>query len=104
MGVLPLQLPAGRHPEALELRPGDRIQVDARPDGSRPRADIPVTILRGHSAREALVAQAAVETRLEVEVLIAGGVIPLILQRALAQADAPAATGMPHEEDGARRA
>ncbi|GJD51794.1 Aconitate/2-methylaconitate hydratase [Methylobacterium crusticola] len=94
MGVLPLLLPPGRHPDSLALRPGDRLQVDAAPDRLRPRGEIPVTLRRADGTGAALACRAAVETSLEVEVLAAGGVIPMILQRTLrspARAGGPAA-------------
>ena len=83
MGILPLRLPTDRHPSALALRPGDRLKVDAPAERLQPRVEIPVTILRADGSSERLFTQAAVETSLEVEVLAAGGVIPLILQRTL---------------------
>ncbi|MEH3148625.1 MAG: aconitate hydratase AcnA [Methylobacterium frigidaeris] len=86
MGILPLRLPAERHPAALALRPGDRLTIDAPVERLRPHADIRVTILRGDGSAETFQARAAIETRLEIEVLAAGGVIPLILQSALADA------------------
>ena len=45
--------------------------------------EVPVTILRASGATERFLARAAVETSLDVEVLVAGGVIPLILRREL---------------------
>nr|WP_246697010.1 aconitate hydratase AcnA [Methylobacterium planeticum] len=90
MGILPLQLPAGGHPATLALHSGDRIRVEAPAERLQPRAEISVTVLRRDGSTEAFLARAAVETSLEIEVLIAGGVIPLILQRALTQK-----TGLP---------
>jgi aconitate hydratase len=84
MGVLPLRLPDSTHPRALQLQPGDRIEVDAAADKIRPRATIGVRIHRAGGAIETLQATAAVETQLEVELLRAGGVIPLILGRTIA--------------------
>lgn len=83
MGVLPIVIPAGRHPSAIALCPGDRIAIQAPENGLEPRASIAVEIRRAGGIVEAFTAQAAVETSLEVEVLAAGGVIPLILQRCL---------------------
>jgi aconitate hydratase len=83
MDVLPLRLPADRHPTQLHLRPGDRIEVDARAEDLTPRADIQVRIHRADGTTDQFMAQAAVETNLEVRVLAAGGIIPMILQRAL---------------------
>jgi aconitate hydratase len=81
MGILPLRLPADRHPSTLHLRPGDQILIDADAAKIGPRCAVPVTIRRASGQSETLVATAAIETGLEVEVLRGGGIIPLILQR-----------------------
>ena len=83
MGILPVRLPADRHPTELLLAPGDRIEVDARPDALTPRARVPVRILRASGAIESFDAAAAVETTLEIAILQSGGVLPLILNRTL---------------------
>jgi len=81
MGVLPLRL--ARHPAELGLAPGDRLAIEADPDRLAPRAAVSVTLHRASGATEALQAAAAVETTLEIEILRAGGIIPLILRRAI---------------------
>ena len=83
MGVLPLRFPRGVGPQSLRLVPGDRVEVDATPEAVAPRAEVGVRILRKDGSVEAIVATAAVETQLEVELLRAGGVIPSILQKTL---------------------
>ena len=80
MGILPLRLPAGVHPRTLALRPGDRIEVDARVEAIAPRAPIAVRIVRSDGAVLDFEATAAVETQFEIELLKAGGVIPTILR------------------------
>jgi aconitate hydratase A / 2-methylisocitrate dehydratase len=89
MGVLPLRLPAHWSPARLALTPSDTIQIDASADRIRPRGLIPVHIERkaGHVAFDAML---AVETSSEVELLAAGGILPLILARAMS-ADWPSA-------------
>jgi aconitate hydratase len=83
MGILPLRLPAERHPDSLHLRPGDRIVIEAGPDRIGPRGSVPVTIRRSSGETETFIATAAIETGLEVEILRGGGIIPLILRRAI---------------------
>ena len=83
MGILPLRLPVGSHPEQLALQLGDRIEVDAELATLHPRCAIPVHILRQDGRVDRLTATAAVETQLEVELLHHGGVIPYILNRHL---------------------
>ncbi|WAJ31004.1 aconitate hydratase AcnA [Antarcticirhabdus aurantiaca] len=82
MGVLPLRLPPGVTPETLALRPDDRLEVDADPLRLAPRAPIGVRLVRQDGSELTLEATAAIETSLEVEVLKAGGLLPLILRRA----------------------
>ena len=83
MGILPLLLPTGVRPETLALTPGDRIEVDADAAHIAPGAQVRVRVLRANAATEDFVARAAVETRLEADLLRRGGVIPAILQRTL---------------------
>ena len=81
MGILPLRLPAGRDPKTLQLRPGDRIEIDAMPAALAPRCAIPVRVRRADGKVEAFAATAAIETQLEVQLLKDGGVIPSILKK-----------------------
>ncbi|WP_066472714.1 aconitate hydratase AcnA [Bosea sp. WAO] len=84
MGILPLQFPAGAGPGSLELAPGDTIEIEAGPEWIAPRSIVTARIHRFGGAVEPLSLQAAVETALECETLRAGGIISLILGRALA--------------------
>jgi aconitate hydratase len=86
MGILPLRLPEDRHPSALALEPGDEIEIDARPDKLTPRGTIPVAITHASGAIGRFEARVEVETELELRVLRAGGIIPLILAEAIAAA------------------
>ena len=87
MGILPLVMPAEMRETLSSLRQGDRIAVDAFVDKIRPRAEIPVRIVREDGSEEAFSATAAVETGLECDLLAVGGVIPMILRRTLAQSN-----------------
>jgi aconitate hydratase len=84
MGVLPLVLPPGHGPGVLGLQVGDRIEIDAPPERIGPRCAVAVRILHAEGGELAFTAHAAIETRLEAEVLRDGGAIPRLLQRALA--------------------
>ena len=86
MGVLPLRLPSGVHPQTLKLAPGDRIEIDAPPQALSPRCVVPVRVLRADGRVETFEATAAVETQLEVELLRDGGVIPSILKNSIKNA------------------
>jgi len=82
MGILPLRLPADRHPSTLALSPEDRIEIDAPAKTLIPRAVVPIAIHRRGGGVERFAAVAQVETALELSVLRAGGIIPLILRAA----------------------
>ena len=88
MGVLPLRLTDGMTPANLALRIEDSIEIDVPPENLKPRASVPVRVVRGDGRVEHLIAQAAVETSLEVAQLRAGGIIPYIMQRVMTQARA----------------
>jgi aconitate hydratase len=84
MGILPLRFPDGMGPKSLQLKPGDQISVDATPAMLSPRCALQVGITRVDGSQEIFHATAAVETQLEVELLMHGGVIPLILRQTIA--------------------
>jgi aconitate hydratase len=71
----------------LQIAPGDRIEVDAAPDTLQPRVAIAVRIHRAAGGVDSFTATAAVETRLETELLRQGGVIPYILEQTITQKD-----------------
>lgn len=104
MGILPLRMPDGMHPQTLAMAPGDTVHVGADARTLAPRCKVPVRVVRKDGSVEAFEATAAVETRLEVELLRRGGVIPSILHRTLARqgTDASAASP-PHPASCGRR-
>ena len=86
MGILPVRLPPGVHPDTLALAPGDRVEVDAPVERLAPRAAIAFAIRRADGSRVAFTGTAAVETRLECRLLAEGGILPHILRRFMAAA------------------
>jgi aconitate hydratase len=85
MGILPLRVPPECAPERLRIAPGDRIEIDAPAAAIGPRAQVNVFVHRANGDLESYGAIAAVETRLEVDLLRQGGVIPYILQKTIAE-------------------
>ncbi|KVR55006.1 aconitate hydratase [Burkholderia ubonensis] len=83
MGILPMRLAPGVHPDTLDLQPGDKLEVDAAGDTLSPRCRVPVRVVRANGSVQPIQATAAVETQLECALLRSGGVIPLILQKSL---------------------
>jgi aconitate hydratase len=85
MGILPLRFAPGINPDTLALQPGDKLEIDAPAQSLSPRCRIVVRIVRADGRTEPVEATAAVETTLECQLLRSGGVIPLILQKTLAE-------------------
>jgi aconitate hydratase len=83
MGVLPLRLPQDWRAQALGLRPGDVIEIGWDPASLAPRAMLPVRLRRVSGAVEEGQAMALLDTARDVALIRAGGIIPMILQRAL---------------------
>jgi aconitate hydratase len=81
MGILPLRLPVGRGPRALNLAVGDMVLIDAEPACIAPRSSVSVTVVRWTGEVETFEAVAALETSLEVKVLHQGGLLPMILAK-----------------------
>ena len=84
MGVLPLQLPEGWRPGAIGLLPGDTLSLGWSLATLSPRCAVPVTLRRA-AGGEAIhgTATALLDTAREVALIQAGGIIPMILARAL---------------------
>jgi aconitate hydratase len=81
MGILPLRLPVDCTPASMALHAEDRITIDSRPDRLTPGASVPVTIQRRSGSVMRFIARAEIDTRLEIELLEAGGFLPYILSR-----------------------
>lgn len=83
MGILPLRFPADNTPQQLALQPGDIVSVMAEQSSISPRCSVEIGIKRMDGRTETFAAAAAIETNAEVDILVAGGILPLILRRLL---------------------
>ena len=93
MGILPLELPEGRHPASLALEAGDAIAFTIDYATLAPRIDVPVTIRRASGETVGIVTRLLIETSLDARMLAAGGLIPLVLDRHLAHPPQDQSTG-----------
>ncbi len=84
MGVLPLRLPEGFRPDELALAPSDLLTIIAEPDAISPRCPVEVRLERRSGETLTFSASAAIETNAEVNILRAGGILPMILARVMA--------------------
>lgn len=92
MGVLPLLLPEGTHPDRLDIRSADLFELDLSVDRLAPRCEVPLVVMRRDGATLRLTLRAAIETSLEVALLKSGGLIPHVLSGLLSRSE-PAAAG-----------
>ena len=84
MGVLPLRMPDGWHPRTLDLSPGDTLTIGWTLSALSPGCAVPVTLRRAATGEVVHgTATALLETGREVALIQAGGIIPMILARAL---------------------
>lgn len=83
MGILPLCMLAGMTPEGMDIQAGDMFVVKANPEDIYMGCSIEVIIKRKSGEEDILFTKAAIETKLEVELLRKGGVIPSILNKYL---------------------
>ncbi len=79
MGILPLLLPEGVHPQTLAIGSADLFAIDLAPDHLTPRCAVPLTIIRPSGESVAISLRAAIETSLEITLLKSGGLIPHVL-------------------------
>src|SRR5262249_14155064 len=91
MGVLPLRLPPGLRPETPAIAPPDWLEVEAPGEALRPHGKARVRICRPDGRVDDFEASAAIETLLELDTLRAGGIMPLMIERA---AGAPQAAAL----------
>lgn len=87
MGVLPLLLPDGIHPDMLAIRSTDLFDLDLSPRALAPRCEVPLAIIRANGATQRLTLRAAIETSLEVMLLQSGGLIPHVLSGLLSRTE-----------------
>ncbi|WP_431324349.1 aconitate hydratase AcnA [Rhizobium sp. YTU87027] len=98
MGVLPLRLPSKLSSDILALRAGDVVIVHADEAAISPRGVVEVEVQRSKGDVISFETTAAIETMAEIEILRAGGVLPLILRRQLSSNSNNRAPGIPSEE------
>lgn len=87
MSVLPLRLPEDWKPNAMRIAAGDTIELDLDLADLRPRARVPIRF-RQQWSNEIVVGEAValLDSERDVAWMQSGGIIPMLLQRALGRA------------------
>jgi aconitate hydratase len=84
MGILPIEITDSFVPAEAGILPDDRFQLEASPEHILPRQEMTMKWKRSDGTVCDVAARAAVDTRQEIELLRAGGVLPSIIKRSLA--------------------
>jgi aconitate hydratase A / 2-methylisocitrate dehydratase len=92
MGIVPLLIPRLWRPKDMQIAAADEIEIAWDLDALSPRCTVPITLRRAKSgATQTIDAIALLETMREVQLMREGGIIPMILRKALA-------ASRPHEK------
>ena len=101
MGVLPLQFQPGEGAEALGLTGLESYDIRGVADGLAPRSTVAVTATRDDGSQAAFQAVARLESAVEVEYYLNGGILHTVLRKlATRQAEAEGAGGSESELPG----
>jgi aconitate hydratase len=90
MGVLPCQLPDGVSAESLGLDGSETFELLGLAAGIRPRQPLELRIQRASGAALSLSVTSRIDTPIEVDYYLHGGILPFVLRDLMARSGAPA--------------
>ena len=91
MGIVPLRIPPEWTAKEMQIAAADTIEIALDPAALAPRGQVRVTLRRaGSGATLETAATVLVDTEREIRLIREGGIIPMILRRALAASRAAA--------------
>jgi len=85
MGVLPLQFQGGDSAQSLGLKGDETIDVLGLED-LRPQQEITVVVTRADGSRQELKTQSRIDTAIEVDYFLHGGILPYVLRELISKA------------------
>ncbi len=85
MGVLPCQLKEGDSAQTLGLDGTETFDLTGLENGIRPRQDVTLTIHRANGDSEEVPVTLRIDTPIEVDYYLHGGILPYVLRQLLAQ-------------------
>ncbi|MBW7861198.1 MAG: aconitate hydratase AcnA [Rhodocyclaceae bacterium] len=83
MGVLPLQFTGGDSAAGLKLRGDETFDITGLEDGITPQQDVTLTIHRADGSQQQATLCLRIDTPVEVEYLLHGGILPYVLRQLL---------------------
>jgi aconitate hydratase len=86
MGVLPLQFAEGTDPAALALDGTETITLQGTQEGIRPKQSVVMRIVRASGKVDEVALTSRIDTPIEVEYYLHGGILPYVLRQLLASA------------------
>jgi aconitate hydratase len=86
MGVLPLQFKDGDNAASLGLDGTETFDITGLVDGIRPRQDATLTIRRANGETQAVALTLRIDTPIEVDYFLHGGILPYVLRQLVAEA------------------
>jgi len=86
MGVLPLQFNDGENAASLKTDGTETFDITGLKDGIRPRQDATLTIHRANGETQTVALTLRIDTPIEVDYFLHGGILPYVLRQLVAQA------------------
>jgi aconitate hydratase len=92
MGVLPLQFKGSDSAESLGLKGDETIDVVGLESGIRPQMDVKLVIRRKDGSAKEVAVLLRIDTPIEVDYYLHGGILPFVLRELVAQGAKATAT------------
>jgi len=92
MGVLPLQFKGSDSAESLGLKGDEVIDVQGLENGIRPQMDVKLVIHRKDGSIKEVPVLLRIDTPIEVDYYLHGGILPFVLRELVAKAPTAVAT------------
>ena len=92
MGVLPLQFKGADSPESLGIKGDETYDITGLEHGIRPMMDVKLTIHRKDGSKKEATLLLRIDTPIEVDYFLHGGILPYVLRELVAKSPAAAVT------------
>ena len=92
MGVLPLQFKGTDSADSLELKGDETIDVTGLEGGIRPQMDVKLVIHRKDGSKKEVAVLLRIDTPIEVDYYLHGGILPFVLRELVSKQPAAAAS------------
>jgi aconitate hydratase len=92
MGVLPLQFKGGDSVESLGIKGDETFDITGIERGIRPQMDVKLTIHRKDGSKKEATLLLRIDTPIEVDYYLHGGILPYVLRELVARSPAAAVT------------